>query len=83
MLTECQSREVEDVCHRLMQCPTWDHLQQPLIRELGVRNMNRGTDVKKQTASILSLAYSDKNILRCITCMWGVHFVILSEPITY
>ena len=43
----CQSGEIEDVCHWLMQCPVSDHLRQPLIRELGVRNMNRGTNVKK------------------------------------
>ena len=65
---------MEDVCHWLLQCPTWDHLRQPLIRELGDRNMNRGSDVKKQTASILSLACSDKNILRYIRRMWGAHF---------
>ena len=32
--------------------PAWDHLQQPLFNELRVKN------VKKQTAIILSLAYS-------------------------
>ena len=71
---ECQNGEVEDVYHWLLQCPTWDHLRQPLIRELGDRNMNRGSDVKKQTASILSLACSDKNILRYIRRMWGARF---------
>ena len=51
---ECQSGEIEDACHWLMQCLAWDHLRQPLIRELGVRNMNRGTNVKKQTQSATS-----------------------------
>ena len=48
---ECQSGEVEDVCHWLMQCPILGPPpRQPFIRELGVRDMNRGTDVEKQTA---------------------------------
>ena len=64
------------VCNWLIQCPTWDHLWQPLIKEFGVRNMNRGTDVMKQTATIaiLSLASSNKNNLRCISLMWGARF---------
>ena len=28
---ECQSEEVEDVCHWLLQCPAWDHLRRPLV----------------------------------------------------
>ena len=30
---ECQSGEVEDVCHWLLQCPTWDHIRQPLLTQ--------------------------------------------------
>ena len=26
---ECQSGEVEDVCHWLLQCPAWDHIRRP------------------------------------------------------
>ena len=71
---ECQSGEVENVCHWLLQCPTWDHLRQPLIRELGDQNMYRGSDVKKQTANILTVACSNKNILSCIRRMWNARF---------
>ena len=71
---ECQSGEVEDVCHWLLQCPTWDHLRQPLIRELGDQKMYRGSDVKKQTANILTVACSNKNILSCIRRMWNARF---------
>ena len=28
---ECDSGEVEDVCHSLLQCFAWDHLRQPLL----------------------------------------------------
>ena len=28
----CDSGEVEDVCHWLLQCSTWDHLRQPLLK---------------------------------------------------
>ena len=31
---ECQSEEVEDVCHRLLRCPAWDHLRLPLVKEV-------------------------------------------------
>ena len=46
---------MEDVCYWLIQCPTWDHLRQPLSRELGVRDVNREADVKKQTAIVFCL----------------------------
>ena len=31
---ECDSGEVEDVCHWLLQCSAWDHLRQPLLEPM-------------------------------------------------
>ena len=31
---ECDSGEVEDVCHWLLQCSAWDHLRQPLLEAM-------------------------------------------------
>ena len=30
----CDSGEVEDVCHWLLQCSSWDHLRQPLLEAM-------------------------------------------------
>ena len=31
---ECDSGEMEDVCHWLLQCSAWDHLRQPLLEAM-------------------------------------------------
>ena len=31
---ECDSEEVEDVCHWLLRCSVWDHLRQPLLEAM-------------------------------------------------
>ena len=33
---ECQSGEVEDVCHWLLQCLAWDHIRRPLLTQPGM-----------------------------------------------
>ena len=33
VLKECQSEEVEDVCHWMIRCPTWDYLNFALLEE--------------------------------------------------
>ena len=69
---ECQSGEVEDVCHWLLQCPAWDHIRQPLFTAL--RDLHEGTTVEQQTAVILSIACSNNCIRRCISSMWHARF---------
>ena len=34
MCKECDSGEVEDVCHWLLQCSAWDHLRQSLLEAM-------------------------------------------------
>ena len=31
---ECDSGEVEDVCHWLLQCSAWNYLRQPLLETM-------------------------------------------------
>ena len=59
---ECQSGEVEDVCHWLLQCPAWDRIGQPLFSAQTLRDLPEGTTVEQQTAVILSIACSNNSI---------------------
>ena len=60
---ECQSGEVEDVCHWLLQCPAWDHIRRPLLTQPGMDIWPQGTSIKKQTAITLSAACTNCSIL--------------------
>ena len=71
---ECQSGEVEDVCHWLLRCPAWDHIRQPLLTAQGLRDLPEGTTVEQQTAVILSIACSNNSIRQCISSMWYACF---------
>ena len=53
---ECQSGEVEDVCHGLLQCPAWDHIRRPLLTQPGMDIWPHGTSIKKQTASLWDMS---------------------------
>ena len=71
---ECQSGEVEDVCHWLPQCPAWDHIRWPLLTQPGMDIWPQGTSIKKQTAIILSAAGNNTRILKCTRSMWCARF---------
>ena len=60
---ECESEKIEDVCHWLLQCPTWEHLRIPLIDTVAEMDGFRGKSDREKTAFILSQACSKNNIL--------------------
>ena len=49
---ECQSEEVEDICHWLLQCPAWDHLWRPLVEEASQCDGFYGQSLTKQAAFV-------------------------------
>ena len=55
MCKECDSGEVEDVCHWLLQCSAWNHLRQPLLQAMDDVDFSTGEDGDR-TALILSHA---------------------------
>ena len=52
---ECQSGEIEDVCHWLLQCPAWDHIRQPLFTAQALKDLPEGATLEQRTAVILSI----------------------------
>ena len=71
---ECQSGEVEDVCHWLLQCPAWDHIRRLLLTQPRMDIWPQRTSIKKQTAVILSAACTNTSIMKCIRSMWCACF---------
>ena len=71
---ECESEEIEDVCHWLLQCPTWEHLRIPLIDIVAEMDGFRGKSDREKTAFILSQACSKNNILNHLSVMWSARF---------
>ena len=71
---ECQSGEIEDVCHWLLQCPAWDHIRQPLFTAQALKDLPEGATLEQRTAAILSIACSNNCIRRCISSMWYARF---------
>jgi len=67
---ECDSGEVEDVCHWLLQCSAWNSLRQPLLEAMD----NEGEEDGDRTALILSHACINYRILSIITSMWSARF---------
>ena len=67
---ECDSGEVEDVCHWLLQCSAWNSLRQPLLEAMD----NEGEDDGDRTALILSHACRNYHILSIINSMWSARF---------
>ena len=55
---ECDSGEVEDVCHWLLQCSAWNYLRQPFVKAMngvGEDFSTKGNGYR--TAPILSHAF--------------------------
>ena len=73
---ECQSEEVEDVCHWLFQCPAWDHLRRPLVEEVSQRDGFKGQSLTKQAAFVLATACTNHILLNYISSMWCARFSI-------
>ena len=71
---ECQSGEVEDVCHWLLQCPAWDHLWQPLVEEVSQCNGFQGQSLTKQVAFVLATACTNHTLLNYLSSMWCARF---------
>ena len=72
---ECDSGEVEDVCHWLLQCSAWDHLRQPLLEAMDeVREDFSTKNDGGRAALILSLACRNNHILSIITSLWSTRF---------
>ena len=67
---ECDSGEVEDVCHWLLQCSAWNSLRQPLLEAMD----NEGEEDGDRTALILSHACINYRILSIIASMWSARF---------
>ena len=70
---ECDSGEVEDVCHWLLQCSAWDHLRQPLLEAMQDSCMDevREDFSRKNDGDRTALNY---HILSIITSMWSTRF---------
>ena len=68
MCKECDSEEVEDVCHWLLQCSAWNHLRQPLLEGFTTK------DVGDRTALIQSHACRNYHTLSIINSMWSARF---------
>ena len=72
---ECDSGEVEDVCHWLLQCCAWDHHRQPLLEAMeGSREDFPVKSVGERAAPVLSLACKNYCILSNISSMWSARF---------
>ena len=72
---ECDSGEVEDVVHWLLQCSAWDHLRQPLLAAMDeVMEDFSVQNEKEKAALILSLACRNYRILSIINSMWSARF---------
>ena len=72
---ECDSGEVEDVCHWLLQCSAWNSLRQPLLEAMDNIGKDFSTkDDGDRTALILSHACRNYHILSIINSMWSARF---------
>ena len=68
---ECDSGEMEDVCHWLSQCSAWDNLRQPLLEALeGSREDFPAKSVGERAALVLSLTCMNYRVLSIISSMW-------------
>jgi len=50
---ECDSGEVEDVCHWILQCSAWNSLRQPLLEAVD----NEGEDFSAKESYIYTIFY--------------------------
>ena len=72
---ECDSGEVEDVCHWLLQCSAWDHHRQPLLKAMGEAKEDLSGKSNGDVAALVSsLACRNHHILSIINSMWSVRF---------
>ena len=72
---ECDSGEVEDVCHWLLQCSAWDHIRQPLLEAMEEsREDFPAKSIEERAALVLSLACKNYRILSIISSMWSARF---------
>ena len=71
---ECQSEEVEDVCHWLLRCPAWDHLRLPLVEQVSHCDGFQGQSLNKQAAFVLSMACTNHTLLNYLRSMWYARF---------
>ena len=72
---ECDSGEVEDVGHWLLQCSAWEDLRKPLLTEMdAVREDFARQKDKDKAALILSIACRNYRILSIINSMWSARF---------
>ena len=71
---ECQSEEVEveDVCQWLLQCPSWDHLRQPLVEEVSQCEGFQGQSLTKQAAFVSATACTNRILFSAISAQYGV-----------
>ena len=63
----CDSGEVEDVCHWLLQCSAWDHLRQPLLEAMedqGRTSHQRALE-RERAALVLSLVCKNYHNILC------------------
>ena len=72
---ECDSGEVEDVGHWLLQCSAWDDFRKLLLAEMDAmrEDFARQND-KDKAALILSIACRNYRILSIINSMWSARF---------
>ena len=72
---ECDSGEVEDVCHWLLQCSAWDHHRRPLLKAMDEAKEDlSGKSNGDVAALVLSLACRNCHILSIINSMWSARF---------
>ena len=76
MCKECDSGEVEDVCHWLLQYSAWNHLRQSLLQAMDDVVFSTRDDGDR-TALILSHACWNYHILSIINSMWSARFYIV------
>ena len=75
MCKECDSGEVENVCHWPLQCSAWNHLRQPLLEAMDNVGEDFSTrDDGDRTALILSHVCRNYHILSIINSMWSARF---------
>ena len=72
---ECDSGEVENVCHWLLQRSAWDHLRQPLLEAMeGSREDFPVRSIGERAALVMSLACKNYCILSIGSSMWSARF---------
>jgi len=73
---ECQSEEVEDVCHWLLQCPAWDYLRRPLVEEVSQCDGFQGQSLTKQAAFVLATTCTNHALLNYLSSMWYMQHLV-------